>query len=330
MWSFKGIWCNRSWYTIEKTEQLWHSWISEWVVKKLSFGETAICGNWWGKSQMASIQIGVPQGYIFGPLLYFIYVNDICNFCQGNILSFADDTTLYTSYSNRDELYANANEQTNDLYQWFCSNRLSLNAKKKQVHCIETKTYGRWYFYHLIHIGNTVLERIGNDCNEQSTKFLGMHIDENLTWKKHISEVTKKVSRALFSIKQVKHVLPLDSLRTLYFALIHQHLCYGILKLNDLFDYQSLLFISDYMSNHLPDSFNGCFPTNRDMHSRTTRQSRLLHMPTYSSKYAQRQPLFFLPKLWNKWNTLLPDNTSRYRTKRIIRLMPKGINILGS
>ena len=46
------------------------------------------------------------------------------------ILSFADDTTLYTSHSNLDELYANANEKTNDLYQWF-SNRLSLNAKKK-------------------------------------------------------------------------------------------------------------------------------------------------------------------------------------------------------
>ena len=45
---------------------------------------------------------------------------------------------------------------------------------------------------HLIHIGNTVLERIGNDCNEQSTKFLCMHIDENLTWKKHISEVIKQ------------------------------------------------------------------------------------------------------------------------------------------
>ena len=45
---------------------------------------------------------------------------------------------------------------------------------------------------HLNHIGNTLLERIGNDCNEQSTKFRGMHIDENSTWKRHISEVTKK------------------------------------------------------------------------------------------------------------------------------------------
>ena len=52
---------------------------------------------------------------------------------------------------------------------------------------------------HLIHIGNTVLERIDNDCNEQSTKFLGMHIDENLTWKKHISEVTKHCSQLNWS-----------------------------------------------------------------------------------------------------------------------------------
>ena len=80
------------------------------------------------KSQMASIQIGAPEGSILGPLLYLIYVNDIGNSCQGNILSFADDTTLYTSHL--DELYANANEKTNDLYQWFCSNRLSLNTKK--------------------------------------------------------------------------------------------------------------------------------------------------------------------------------------------------------
>ncbi len=65
-----------------------------------------------------------------------------------------------------------------------------------------------------IHIGNNELDRIGNDCIEQSTKFLGMYIDENLTWKKHITEVTKKVSRALFSIKQVKYVLPLDSLNS--------------------------------------------------------------------------------------------------------------------
>ena len=49
-----------------------------------------------------------------------------------------------------------------------------------------------------------------------------------MTWKHHINHVNKKISRALFIIKQVKNLLPLDCLRTLYFALIHPHLSYGI------------------------------------------------------------------------------------------------------
>ncbi len=43
-----------------------------------------------------------------------------------------------------------------------------------------------------------------------------------------IAEVAKKVSGALFLIKHVEHILSLDSLRTLYFALIHSHLSHGI------------------------------------------------------------------------------------------------------
>ena len=214
-----------------------------------------------------------------------------------------------------------------------------------------------------IQIGNIELDRIGNGCDEQSTKFLGMHIDENLTWKQHIAAAKRKVSCALFYIKQVKHVLPPESLRTLYFALIHPHLSYGItvwgnadqniirpltlvqkrairvisnasynshtgpkfkklgiLKLNDLFDYHSLLFVHDYISNNLPNSFNGCFPTNSEMpHSRATRQSRLLYVPNYPLKFAQRQPIGFLPTLWNKWNKLIPENASRSKTKQIIK-----------
>ena len=46
-------------------------------------------------SSTQNIQGGVPQGSILGPLLYLIYVNDICNLYNSNILSFADDTTMY-------------------------------------------------------------------------------------------------------------------------------------------------------------------------------------------------------------------------------------------
>ncbi len=91
------------------------------------------------RSGILPIKIGVPQGSILGPLLYLIYVNDIGNSCKGNVLSFADDTTLYSSHSNIEQLFANANKHINDLYQWFCANRLSLNANKTKYIVIRQK-----------------------------------------------------------------------------------------------------------------------------------------------------------------------------------------------
>jgi len=335
-----------------------HEWFESYLSDRQQFVE--MDGN---TSEKVPIRIGVPQGSILGPLLYLIYVNDIGNSCMGNILSFADDTTLFMSHSNLKELHANANILTNDLYQWFCSNRLSLNASKTKYIVLRPKHMREDLSRYSIQIDNTKLVRIGNDCEEQSTKFLGIHIDENLTWKQHIDAVKKKVTSALFAIKQVKNVLPLDSLRTLYLALIQSHLSYGItawgcadknvlrplmlvqkrairvinnasyyshtgpkfkktkiLKLDDLFTYQSLLFVHDYLSNKLPNSFNGCFPSNSDMpNSRTTRQSRLLHIPKYKSKFSQRQPIAFLPTLWNKWARLIPEKASRSQAKRLIK-----------
>ena len=74
-----------------------------------------------------------------------------------------------------------------------------------------------------------MLHRIGNNCDEKAAKFLGILIDENLIWKYHLSHINKKVSRALFSLKQIKYFLPKQCLKTLYYSLIHSHLSYGIL-----------------------------------------------------------------------------------------------------
>jgi hypothetical protein len=50
-----------------------------------------------------------------------------------------------------------------------------------------------------------------------------------LPGKKHLAHVNTKIARAIYSIKQLKHVFPCNNLRTLYFALIHPHISYGIL-----------------------------------------------------------------------------------------------------
>jgi hypothetical protein len=181
------------------------------------------------KSQKLSIKCGVPQGSTLGPLLYLIYVNDIGRSGKANILSFADDTTLYLSGTDLNKLYGDANKQINNLFEWFCSNKLSLNAKKTKYIVIRPKYLRGDLGKFTILINDIALDRIGNDCKEKSVKFLGINLDENLTWKYHVTQVNKKVSSALFSIKQVKHVLPIECLKTLYYSLINSHFSYGIL-----------------------------------------------------------------------------------------------------
>ena len=82
--------------------------------------------------------------------------------------------------------------------------------------------------YHLS-LKGIPLCRVGNTYKECTTKFLGIQIDENLSWKNQLSSINRSISRSLFMIKQVKNILPSRCLLNLYFALVHPYLSYGIL-----------------------------------------------------------------------------------------------------
>jgi hypothetical protein len=116
------------------------------------------------KSATKSIICGGPQGSILGSLLYLIYVNDIGNSCEGDILSFADDTTLYMSNSNLNKLFSDVNIQINNLFQWFCANKLSLNANKTKYILIRPRQKQCNLSALKIYINNSELNRIGHDC----------------------------------------------------------------------------------------------------------------------------------------------------------------------
>ena len=62
---------------------------------------------------------------------------------------------------------------------------------------------------------------------KKASTFLGIFIDEYLTWQFHVSHVNSKVARSLFAIKQT--FLPNNSMKTLYYSLIHSHFSYGLL-----------------------------------------------------------------------------------------------------
>ena len=201
-----------------------YEWFKNYLTDRRQYVEIE-----YAKSSYRHTTCGVPQGSILGPLLYLLYVNDIHKSSStDNIVTFADDTTLYLSDKNIVCLYRRANVAINKLYDWFCANKLLLNATKTKYIVIRPQHKQLNFDGLNITLRGNSLTQVGTHFQEKSTKFLGIHIDENLTWKHHIINVNKKLSRALFAIKQAKHFLPINCLKILYFSLIHPHLIYGI------------------------------------------------------------------------------------------------------
>ena len=70
----------------------------------------------------------------------------------------------------------------------------------------------------------------GNCIKRSSnTKFLGLTIDDSLSWKAHIDQMMSKLNTACFVIRMIQAIMSLETLRRVYFAYIHSIISYGII-----------------------------------------------------------------------------------------------------
>lgn len=152
-------------------------------------------------SNFLIVKAGVPQGSVLGPILFSIYINDInyaCNLSKPYL--FADDSALFFEDVSRIS-YINMKIELITMFKWLSVNKLSFNAEKTEF---------------MVFDSNDQIDEIGIEINDTSIKikeckeikYLGLILDNNLSFKKHIDYIKKKVVKRIGAMYRSKSLLP--------------------------------------------------------------------------------------------------------------------------
>ncbi len=124
------------------------------------------------KSPIKTVNIGVPQGSILGPLLFLLYVNDMKNSSDVlHFLQYADDSTTTYSSVNLNNCLAVMKSECNKVLDWLLANKLIINLNKTFLMVFTNRKSQAEIS---ININNQTIKEI-NEC-----KFLGITLDNKL------------------------------------------------------------------------------------------------------------------------------------------------------
>ena len=170
------------------------------------------------KSESKTVNIGVPQGSTLGPLLFLLFINDMHK-CSSHLYfnQFADDTIIMLSSPDSTDLNSKLEIEAAKVLVWFNSNKLLINLDKTNCMLFSNKHKQTNL---TIKLNDHILERVSE------TKYLGIIIDDKLSWKPHIKYLSVKVSKSIAILKLVKNYFPRNILRMLYMTLIYPHFNY--------------------------------------------------------------------------------------------------------
>ena len=149
-----------------------------------------------------------------------LYINDLPHNCpDSDIVLYADDTTCSISADNPICARQKMSLALNSMVRWFSANKLTLNTKKT-VMC------------HFRPRGDNLIQplQINNETIQicSNVRFLGVNVDETLSWKPHIEKLVTKLNQQRGVLRLARSRLPLHALKLIYHSLSHSALLYGL------------------------------------------------------------------------------------------------------
>ena len=239
---------------------------------------------------------------------------------------------------NRNTLSDQINLELQKIFDWLSLNKLSLNVKKTKMMIFHNRPRNIQNLIPKLTIDGIPIEYV------KIFNFLGIVLDEHMTWNPHINKIACTIARTIGTLKRLKRILPQSILKTLYNSLILPHLSYGILtwgtkasrlvklqkcalrtitnskhnahtdpifkklnlmKIEDIYKANALKLYFKYKNDMVPCYFKGMFSVLHHTHGYGTRNRD------------QTRP--------HKPNTALSESSIRYYIPRLIQSIPSRI-----
>lgn len=206
----------------------------EWFSSYLTGRSQSVRINNLAVSDPLPIQFGVPQGSVLGPILFLIYINNLCNLpITGKLISFADDTVLIARHKTWKGTFDIAENDIGLVKSWLDANLLTLNGHKTKFVTFSLSAVSQPNDTYNITIHSCSKSDFFCTCPnlERVThiKYLGVMIDNKLRWDQHLASLTPRIRKLSYVFRTLRNILTPVILKTVYYALCQSLLGYGII-----------------------------------------------------------------------------------------------------
>ena len=170
------------------------------------------------KSEWLEVERGIPQGSLTGPVLFNIFLNDLVimlkDKCQ--IYNYADDNSLAYSHNDLSVVKSKLENASQFALQWFKVNNMEANPSKFQ-----SIVFSRQKCDIMFCIDRNVIQ------TENCVKLLGVYLDDQLSFDKHIKEITVKCARQVSALGRLSKKLSIPCKKKILDAFVLSNFCYG-------------------------------------------------------------------------------------------------------